>query len=65
MPFIFIFLNDFGFSLVYSSGLVRDALGQLGYLWITRVRWKFPGYQVHRSPRVHTRLAHPYSFFGL
>ena len=30
----------FGFSLVCSSGLVRDALGQFGYPWITHARWK-------------------------
>ena len=55
----------FGFSLVCSSGLVRDALGQFGYPWITHARWKFHGYPTRRSPRAHHLLAHSNSFFVL
>ena len=55
----------FGFSLVCSSGLVRDALGQFGYPWITHASWKFPGYPTRRSPRAHHRLTHSNSFFVL
>ena len=54
-----------GFSLVCSSGLVLDAIGQFGYPWITHARWKFPGYPIRRSPRAHHRLAHSNSFFVL
>ena len=35
------FMILFGFSIVCSSGPVRDTLGQFGYPWVTHARWKF------------------------